>query len=252
MSARVLFPLTVLVLAGSAYAVDPPAVLRIHAEQIRSSVAQGDFEQVRAEYANALRGTGNAPASIALSSLAGAPELWRMEFHMSFAAMEGAINSLAQASALRPVDARAAELLDSRHTFVAVYREGLSLQVQQAMAVLPRARYLLIRRVEIQTGHEHDFAQSVRAFLAASDRAGGDQPVLAYQIFAGGLRTTYLFMQPLRTLATLDNMTPEGVRTGSTDIVVGDERLLYRVVPAVSVPPQSFVDTDHDFWAPGL
>ena len=265
MPTRALLGLTALALAGSARAADPPAVLRIQSEHIRASVPLRDFEQVRAEYASALRGAGIAPPSIALSSLSGTPELWRTEFHPSFAAMEDAINTMAQSATLQQIDAHAAEFIDDRHTFIAVYREGLSLQTQQAMAVLPKAHYLMVRRVEIQTGREREFAQSFRTFLAASDRAGLDQPVLAYQISFGGSRSTYLFLQPLRSLATMDTMMPDtsktyeslGAESASklhsvmTDTVVSDERLLFRVTPALSVPPPEFVNVDHDFWAPG-
>jgi hypothetical protein len=265
MPARALLGLAVLTLAGSAHAADPPPVLRILSEHIRASVPQRDLEQVRAEYAAAQRGAGIAPPSIALASLSGSPELWRTEFHPSFAAMEDAINTMAQSGTLQQIDARAGELIDDRHTFIAIYREGLSLQTQQALAVLPRARFMLIRKVEVQTGRERDFAQSFRTLLAASDRAGLDQPVLAYQIFSGGSRSTYLFLQPLRSLATVDTMMPdigktyeslgaEGaskLHTTLTDTVLSDERLLFRVAPALSVPPKEFVDIDHDFWAPG-
>jgi hypothetical protein len=265
MSARALLGFAALALAGSAHAADPPAVLRIQAEHIRASAPQREFEQVRAEYAAALRGAGIAPPSIAFASLSGSPELWRTEFHPSFAAMEDAINTMAQSGTLQQIDARAAQFIDDRHTFIAVYREGLSLQTQQALAMLPRARYMLIRKVEVQTGRERDFAQSFRTLLAASDRAGLDQPVLAYQIFSGGTRSTYLFLQPLRSLATIDTMIPDvgktyealGADSASklhsvlTDTVLSDERLLFRVAPALSVPPQEFVNIDHDFWAPG-
>ncbi len=263
MPARALVGLTALIFAGSVRAADPPAVLRILSEQLRASAPLRDFEHIRADQANSLRGIEFAPPSIALSSLSGGPELWRAEFHPSFAAMEDAMNSLAQFTPSRQIDARAAEFLDSRRTMIAVYRDGLSLQVQQAMAALPRARYLLIRMVEVRSGRERDFSQSFRAVLAANDRAGLDQPMLAYQVFSGARPSTYLFLQPLRSLASMDSMMAEigrtyetlgpeatsKVRSVITDTVLSDERLLFQVSPALSIPPKEFLDIDRDFWA---
>src|SRR4051812_12590278 len=65
MPVRSLLGLTVILRAHSVWAADPPGVLRIHTERLRASASPRDFEQLRAEHANSLRGVEFVPPSIA-------------------------------------------------------------------------------------------------------------------------------------------------------------------------------------------
>jgi hypothetical protein len=80
-------------------------------------------------------------------------------------------------------------------------------------------------------------------FKSTLERAG--RPQWAYQVTSGTDDVTFIVMTPARTMQEIQT-TP--LLDDPSDIVVSSETRLYAVSPAMSLPAQSWIDADPDFW----
>lgn len=233
---------------------DPPELLRV----IRNV---HDLEPSR-PYADAK----TAVNVLGMRAVSGPDEAWLMELHDSFASIEEVDQALASTRPARNSNASANlasdDLLAPARLLIALYRPGLSYRPDEAAKNLPKAHYLLISIYRIRPGNEAAFSEIVKLRRARSDSINLDRPEIAYEVVAGSMSGTYVFVAPFPTLKTLDDglaRTPayaEGVRDASKkaagETEVSQERLLLRIEPGLSYVSDDFASADPEFWNPKL
>jgi hypothetical protein len=233
---------------------DPPELLRV----IRNV---HDVEPSR-PYADAK----TAVNVLGMRAASGPDEAWLMEMHDSFASIEEVDQALASTRPARNSNASANpasdDLLAPARSLIALYRPGLSYRPDEAAKNLPKAHYLLISIYRIRPGNEAAFSEIVKLRRARSDSINLDRPEIAYEVIAGSMSGTYVFVAPFPTLKTLDDglaRTPayaEGVRDATkkaaVETEISQERLLLRIEPGLSYVSDEFAAGDPEFWNPKL
>jgi len=231
---------------------DPPELLRI----IRNAPA-AESSQI---YATA----GTAVNVLGMRAISGLDEAWLMEMHDSFASIEGVDQALAAARRARSspgsVYPMPDEVLGPARLLIALYRPGFSYRADEAAKSLPRARYLLVSIYRTKPGDEAAFAGIVKLRRAVNDSINLNRPEIAYEVVAGAISGTYVFVTPLATLKNLDDgftRTPayaEGARNESrkaaAETEINHERLLLRIDPSLSHVSEEFGSADTEFWKP--
>ena len=198
-----------------------------------------------------------------MRAVSGPDETWLMELHDSFASIEEVDRALAATRPLRNSNGRTAypdDVLLSARLLIALYRPGLSYRPEEAAKNLPKARYLLVSTYRIQPGNEAAFADTVKLRRARRESINLDRPEIAYEVVAGAMSGTYIFVAPLATLKILDDglaKTPnyaEGVRDAgkkaAADTEISQERMLLRIEPGLSYVSGEFAAADPEFWNP--
>jgi hypothetical protein len=229
---------------------DPPVLLRV----IRNVQ---DVDPSRT-YANAR----TAVNVLGMRAVSGLDEAWLMEMHDSFASIEEVDQALAATHPGRNSNGNgyqsSDDVLGPARSLIGLYRPGLSYRSDEAAKYLPQARYLLISIFRIRPGNEGAFAEMVKLRRARRDSINLDRPEIAYEVVAGAMSGTYVFVAPLLTLKTLDDglaRTPayaEGVREAgkraAAETDISQERLLLRVEPGLSYVSDDFAAGDAEFW----
>jgi hypothetical protein len=185
-----------------------------------------------------------------------------MEMHDSFASIEGVDRALAATRLGRNSNGSgypaSDEVLASARSLIGLYRPGLSYRSDEAAKYLSQARYLLISIFRIRPGDEAAFAEMVKLRRVRRDSINLDRPEIGYEVVAGAMSGTYVFVAPLPTLKTLDDglaRTPtyaEGVREAgkkaAAEAGISQERLLLRIEPGLSCVSDDFASGDPEFW----
>jgi hypothetical protein len=231
---------------------DPPVLLRI----IRNARDTGS-RQIYAKAATAVNVLG-------MRTVSGLDVAWLIEMHDSFASIEGVDQAIASTHPARNLQGSAYpapdDALGPARLLIALYRPGLSYRPDEAAKSLPRARYMLVSIYQIRPGNETAFAEIVKLRRAVNDSINLNRPEIAYEVVAGTLSRTYVFVTPLLTLKTLDDgltRTPtyaEGIRNESKKAVaeaeISQERMLLRIDPGLSYVSDEFASADTEFWKP--
>jgi hypothetical protein len=230
---------------------DPPVLLRV----IRN-VQDVDASRTYADARTAVNVLG-------MRAVSGLDEAWLIELHDSFASIEEVDHALGSTRPLRNSNGRSAypeDVLLPARLLIALYRPGLSYRSDEAAKYLPQARYLLISIFRIRPGNEGAFAEMVKLRRARRDSINLDRPEIAYEVVAGAMSGTYVFVAPLPTLKTLDDglaRTPtyaEGVRDAvkkaAAETDISQERMLLRIEPGLSYVSEEFASSDPEFWNP--
>ena len=229
---------------------DPPVLLRV----IRN-VQDVDPSRTYADARTAVNVLG-------MRAVSGLDEAWLMEMHDSFASIEEVDRALASTRPVRNSNGSgypaSDEVLASARSLIGLYRSGLSYRPDEATKNLPKARYLLVSIYRIRPGNEAAFAEVVKLRRARSDSINLDRPEIAYEVVAGAMSGTYVFVAPIPTLKTLDDglaRSPnyaEGVRDAvkkaSAETDISQERMLLRVEPGLSYVSDDFAAVDAEFW----
>ncbi len=105
-------------------------------------------------------------------------------------------------------------------------------------------RYLSISTVVVHPGHIAGFRDARVRLKAALERAG--RPQWVYQVTSGAEDVTFLIMTPARTLQEIQ--TTPNPDDAANEAIATSETRLYAVSPSMSLPAQSWMDADPDFW----
>ena len=183
-----------------------------------------------------------------LKSITGNSQAWLLEAHGTFGSLEDADRALAAVTSSGDLQD---ELLAPDVVHVCLYRHSLSYRPDEAVKLMPSARYLQVSIYRSRPGYDIDFAELMRSRKAALDRRNVDRPEIGYQVISGALAGTYYFIAPLPSLKTLDEsvirwlrddyVPTSGGRAGQQIAAEGDitrEHLLFRVEPRWSWAPE--------------
>ena len=240
---------------------EPARLLRIFREDIKSGKGPA-HEKVETAYARAC--AKGCPAYVALDGMTGTSQVWFLERHDSYEAMEKAIH-LAQTeplkTALSQLDAQDGELRSGERGMIATYQKDLSYTPVPALG--PKARFYTINMVRIRPGHTADFTEMRKLVNAAYGKSGSQQRRVVYSVNSGAPAGTYLILSAMDSLKTMDAAAagismseafgPDNLAKYNkltADTVISSENTMFTISPKMSNPSKEFIAADPDFWAP--
>jgi len=237
--------LFILVLSITAAAQTPPPILRL----IRNP--NGVSGQ---RYSTA----GAAIQMLGMKAATGVGETWLIEQHPTFTSIEDLDKALRTSGGgdpsnwVDPRDACQDELFGTGRVLIAVYRDGWGYHSEDAMRLLPRARYINITIYRLRPDADTDMQRLMQAHHATLDSMNLNQPDLVYHIISGASSGLYVVLAPIVGLRSMDERVskmPLEVETKMSSVSeFGRETLLFRVDPALSYVSDEFAAADPGFW----
>lgn len=181
---------------------------------------------------------------VALQSISGPDEIWWINGFDSAEAMEKTMHDYAAntqiAAQLSLVAEKKADLVFPAVNLLARFREDLSLS---SGATFAYARYISITVVQVRPGQTSAYEGGRQKVKASQQRSGRTQ--WAYQVTSGTEDGTYVILSPGRTLQEIRVF---AASEEHSDAVTSSETRLYAVAPSMSMPAQSWLASDPDFW----
>jgi hypothetical protein len=125
--------------------------------------------------------------------------------------------------------------------------------------MLGQTRWVRTQAVRIHSGHNDEFEELVHMVKAAWEKTDPEATVMVSQSAVGQPVTTYYFsslrgsvgdFEMKHTFKELLGDEYARFQKGVADIVTGAETNIYRVLPALSNPPEEVVNISRDFWMP--
>lgn len=249
--------LSALALVSAAFSqapTDPPPIVQITCQPGYSTGPAKPYAGAKA-----------AVDVVGMSAATGMPQTWTVELHDTFASIEDLDKAISAAPAVAP--ARDAfgqpqeDLLSPPRTMIALYESEWSYRPDEAIRLLPKARYVGVTIQRVRVGLEGDFEELVRLRKLTNESVNLNRPELAYRVVSGAPVGQYLVLSPLSSLRALD----EGVADvpafaapvadarakaapKAAEIEIGREHLLFRVGPRLSYVSDDFAAIDETFW----
>lgn len=181
---------------------------------------------------------------VALKTITGPDEIWWINGFDSAETMEKIMHDYAAntqiTDQLNLVAQSKADLVFPAVNLLARFRPDLSVSSNTTFAY---ARYISITVVQVRPGQTPAYEKAQSAVKATQERSGRTQ--WTYQVTSGTEDGTYLIMTPGRTLQEVRVFAPSEEHS---DAVTSSESRLYAVSPSMSMPAQSWLEADPDFW----
>jgi hypothetical protein len=251
---KMLFALALVPAAFPQAPTTPPPLLEITCES-------GTFSAPARPYAAAKA----AVDAVGMSSTTGMPQTWTIELHSNFASIEDLDKAIAATAPPQyPHDSYAEphdEFLMPPRTVIAIYEPDWSYRPDEAIRLLPKARYMSVTIHRIKVGLESDFEQLVRLRKLTNESVNLNRPELAYRVFSGAPVGIYLVIAPLANLRSMDDGVPDvpafaapvadaraKAEPKQAELEIGREHLLFRVEPRLSYVSDDFAAIDETFW----
>jgi hypothetical protein len=242
---------------GAQQSSAPPAVLHIFREDIKEGKGAA-HEQSEAAFMQAAAKANYPFYILGLTAMTGTTQAWFLVGHAKIATIpesEAALDK-PEFAALDAVDAA---LRTGRLSMIAVYRPDLSYAADKAN--LSKMRFFSIETVRVREGPDQKFEEAAKALVAGAEKSGDNQPVAAYQVVSGAPNGTYLLLEPMASLKSLDEE-PQRRRAlrqalGSGDpernmaaAIATSESILFAVSSQMSYVPKEWITADPAFWGP--
>lgn len=234
----------------------PPAVLRIFHEDIKEGKGAA-HEKTEAAFMQAAA-KANYPAHIlALTNITGTSQAVFLEGHDTFASIE-ASQAVIDTPEFGALDAADAQLRTSQQSMLAAYRADLSYAA--ATANLPKTRFFSIETIRVREGQGQKFEELVKLLVSAAEKSRDTQPVATYEIVSGAPSGTYLVLEPMESLKSMDEgpqrdqALMQAVQNGPqtmrelSETIASEESILFAVSPAMSYVPKEWATASPDFW----
>ena len=218
-------------------------------------------------------GTSTAPARpyaaakaavdvLGMTSATGMPQTWTVELHNNFASIEDLDTAISTTAPPQyPRDTYGGDLMAPPRTVIAIYEPEWSYRPDEAIRLLPKARYVSVTIHRIRVGLESDFEQLVRLRKLTNESVNLNRPELAYRVFSGAPVGVYLVIAPLANLRSMDDGVADvpafavpvadaraKAEPKQAEIEIGREHLLFRVDPRLSYVSDDFAAIDETFW----
>lgn len=236
----------------------PPPIIQV-------SCQPGFFNRATRPYALAKA----AIDVVGMAAITGPPQTWMVELHSNFASLEDldrAVNPLPSSGQAGDRFGQPHEdLLAPPRAIIAVFERDWSYRSDEAIRLLPKARYIWVTIHRIRIGLESEFEELVHLRKLLIDSINLDRPELAYRVISGAPAGTYIVLSPFVTLRALDDGAPDvpayaapvadaraKAAPKAADIEIGREHLLFRVEPVMSYVSPDFAAGDPEFWRGNL
>ena len=199
--------------------------------------------------------------------LFGPKQCWVLNGFDSFAGLEKANQRIAATKGLpdklAKLLARDRGMVAAERVLALVLRPDLGRSVAVPWA---RARYQWIHTIQVRPGQEPAFEREMKRLVAAYDKAGVPNAMFTYQVLAGMTGPTYLVVNPLRSLAELDQfiaaqgkvmgaLGEEGMQAAlkaATEGYAWVDSVLLAVQPRASYVPGGWVKEAPELWKGAL
>jgi hypothetical protein len=135
---------------------------------------------------------------------------------------------------------------------IAFYRDGWGYQPEDAIRMLPRARYFYVTIYRMRPDSDQDMENMMLARRRRLDAINVSQPDLVYHVISGASSGLYLVLAPMTSLRTMDDrlskLPLEMQPRQAPQTEVGRESLLFRIDPRLSYVSDDFAAADRAFW----
>lgn len=129
-----------------------------------------------------------------------------------------------------------------------------------AAKIIGEARFLRTFIVRVRPGRAPDYEAQLRANKEANERANPGTPVLISQSAAGQQGTVFYITNVAKSMGDFDKMKPLSEVLGAqgyarymktvSEVVMGTESFIGKILPALSNPPEATAAADPAFWNP--
>jgi hypothetical protein len=153
------------------------------------------------------------------------------------------------------------DLLAPSRTMIATFRPDWSYRPQDAVRLLPRARYFHISVYRVRPGEDDDLNELMHLRQAAYDSINLARPDLVYHMMSGEPSGVYIVLAPLVSLKILDDgmaalpafaepIAAAEAKAGkkASAVELSREHFLFRVDPRISYVSDEFAAADLPFW----
>jgi hypothetical protein len=251
---RLLFALSLVSAVYSQAPTDPPPIVRIVCEPGYASAPVKPYAGAKA-----------AVDVVGMSAATGQPQTWTLELHNNFASIED-LDQAVSATPLAPLPRDAfgqpmEDLLAGPRTMIALYEHEWSYRPDEAIRLLPKARYVSVTIHRVRVGLEGDFEVLVHLRKLTNESVNLNRPELVYHVFSGAPAGIYLIVAPLVNLRAMDDGVADvpafaapvadaraKAAPKAADLEIGREHLLFRVEPRLSYVSDDFAAGDETFW----
>jgi hypothetical protein len=239
-----------------------PKILQISREEVKPG-RQPAHEKNEANFAASLRKAANKGYYLAMSN---DYEAWFLNARDSFAAAEEQTKeddaNTALTAELDRLGAIDGEMLSKTNGMTAVLNEKLGYRADWDVA---KMRYYQVTVTRLQPGYGRDFEQLRTLVNAAHEKAKVDERWSAYEVITGAPHDTYIFFQPIASLAEWDKyeamhgkeyqeaLGEDGrnrLRDFNRAAVKSSETYLFSFSPKMSYLPKELTDRNPEFWTP--
>ena len=193
----------------------------------------------------------------------GLPETWTIEMHQSFASIED-LDAALGGNAPGPVTLGCAdEVLGPASVMIAYYRAGWGYRSEEAVRMLPRARYLHVTIYHMRPAGDGQLERLMVARRQKMDAVNLDRPDLVYHVVSGGQAGLYIVLAPMVSLRKLDEglaklpAYAEPIAAAESQAgqdaaaaLISLKSVLFRIDPRISYVSNDFAAADPAFWHP--
>ena len=242
----------------------PPKVLVIFREFLKPGKAGSTHEKSESAFVQAFTRAKWPAHYLAVDSLSGKPRSLFLVGYDSFDAWEkdnqATQKNTALTSAVERASAADGELLSDYDAGVFTYKEEYSLHVP---VDIPHMRYFEITRFQVKPGHDKDFDELAKMYMAAYDKMP-DVHWATFQGVYGPEGNTYLIFTPMKSASEIDKsfvtgkqveaaMGAEGGKKAadlSAAAIETSQTNLFIFNPRISYVQDEWIKADPDFWKP--
>ena len=242
----------------------PPKVLVIFREFLKPGKAGSTHEKSESAFVQAFTRAKWPTHYFAVDSLSGKPRSLFLIGYDSFDAWEkdnqATQKNTTLSAALERASAADGELLTDYDAGVFTYKEEYSLHVPVDIAHM---RYFEITRFQVKPGHDKDFDELAKMYVAAYDK----MPDVHWATFQGAYGpegNTYLVFTPMKSASEIDKsfvtgkqveaaMGAEGGKKAadlSAAAIETSQTNLFIFNPRISYVRDEWIKADPDFWKP--
>jgi len=242
----------------------PPKVLLVLREFLKPGKAGSTHEKSESAFVQAFTRAKWPAHYLAVDSLSGKPRSLFLVGYDSFDAWEKDNQATQKNAALSAALERAAaadgELLSDYDAGVFTYKEEYSLHIP---VDIPHMRYFEITRFQVKPGHDKDFDELAKMYMAAYDKMP-DVHWATFQGVYGPEGNTYLIFTPMKSASEIDKsfvtgkqvqeaMGAEGGKKAadlSAAAIETSQTNLFIFNPRISYVQDEWIKADPDFWKP--
>jgi len=199
---------------------------------------------------------GAAIQVLGMQAMTGVGETWLIEQHASFQSIEDLDRAL-RSTGFDPLPRTGAsgvlqdEVLGPPRTLIAFYREGWGYHAEEAVRMLPRARYFNVTIYRLRPGANTDMESLMSTRRVNLDGVNATQPDLVYHVISGASSDLFLVLAPMVSLRAMDDRVarlPLESKGKQPDADLTRETVMFRIDPAMSYVSDEFSAADTAFW----
>jgi hypothetical protein len=190
--------------------------------------------------------------ALGLQASTGTAETWVIEQHPTFASIEVLDQAMRFANLVPSGGPLQDELLGPGRILIAFYRDGWGYHSEDAIRMLPHARYFNVTIYRVRPDADNDMHNLLMAHHAELDSMNLNQPDLVYHVISGGSSGLYLVLSPLVSLRAMDERVSKMLLEVESKMPAvsefGRETLLFKIDPVLSYVSEEFAAGDRAFW----